>query len=144
MKSRILSKLNPRCSLGQSEEPASVGSINDLKEYSSIIIPEEYLELVNDVTDVEIGVDGQFHIRIWGPLRIIEMIEAYDVYKYIPTSLAIGDNEGGQALIYMQGEKGFGIYKSGFGDLDAEDAVWISKDLTSLLVDGEGLDRIPS
>lgn len=42
----------------------------------------------------------------------------------------------------MTGEKGFGLYKVDFGDLDIEDAEYISDSLRALLVGGIGLERL--
>ena len=140
----ILENLHPRCSISSCEDASSQESLATLKSYSSIEVPEEYVDIVSHATDMEISVDGDFHLRIWGPDRVIEMMEAYDVSSYFQNCLAIGDDEGGQAIIYMKGDRGFGLYKSGFGDLDPEDAVWVSKSLVSLLVEGNGLDNIPS
>ncbi|ELR64590.1 hypothetical protein C942_02403 [Photobacterium marinum] len=70
------------------------------------------------------------------------MNEEYMVQDYIPNSLAIGDDEGGSALIIMTGNKGYGLYKVGFGDLDVDDAEYISASLSELLIDGFGAQVI--
>lgn len=66
------------------------------------------------------------------------MNSAYEIQKYIPDSLAIGDDEGGQALLYMNGIQGFGLYLCGFGDLDPETAMFVAPTLNSFLVEGNG------
>ena len=38
------------------------------------------------------------------------MNESYEIQDYIPNSLAVGDDEGGNALIYFEGAEGFGLY----------------------------------
>ena len=80
------------------------------------------------------------YIRIWGASDCIEMNEAYKVQNYLLHSLAIGDDEGGGALIYLQGKDGFGIYYNSFGNLDMEDAVKIAPSLTELLVNNVGVN----
>lgn len=59
------------------------------------------------------------------------MNEAHDIQKYIPNSLAIGDDEGGMALLYIDGKEGFGLYTVGFGNLDIEETIKIAPSLKS-------------
>ncbi|HIF9084472.1 TPA: SMI1/KNR4 family protein [Photobacterium damselae] len=138
----ILRNLNSRLKIEASEEAASTDDINSLKEFSSIELPLDYCEIVVEMTEVEILVDSDRYFRVWSPDGCIEMNEEYQIQKYIPQSLAIGDDEGGGALIMMTGEKGFGLYKVDFGDLDIEDAEYISDSLRALLVGGIGLERL--
>lgn len=56
--------------------------------------------------------------------------------------MAIGVDEGGVALIYMQGKEGFGIYYSRFSDLDIEGVVKITTLLTELFVNEVGVDAL--
>ncbi|WP_225365577.1 hypothetical protein [Serratia rubidaea] len=70
------------------------------------------------------------------------MNESYNFQKYIPHSLAIGDDEGGKALFYANGNNGFGLYIVGFGDLDINDAAFVSESLYKLLIDGEGVEKL--
>ena len=116
--------------------------IDKLKGFSTIRVPEDYLNIVKAMTEVEIIVNKNSYIRIWGPSRCVEMNEAYQVKKYIPNSLTIGDNEGGMALIIMNGAHGYGLYTVGFGDLDADDARFIAPSLYEFLVYGKGIEFI--
>ena len=45
----------------------------------------------------------------------------------LPNSLAIGDDEGGNAIIYAEGKNGFGVYAVSFSDLDADEIIFIAK-----------------
>lgn len=105
-------------------------------------LPRDYLDVVTEMTDVELLVDGRKYLRIWGPLRCIEMNEAYEVQKHIPLSLAIGDDEGGDAFILMDGRAGHGIYKVGLSVLDSGDATFIAPSLGELLLDGAGWESV--
>lgn len=105
-------------------------------------IPEEYINFISEVSEAEILVQGDAYIRIWGAEGCIEMNESYHIQKYIPEAIAIGDDEGGQAIFYANGKSGYGIYKVGFGNLDIDDAVFISNSLYDLLVKGEGADNL--
>lgn len=138
----ILQTLNSKLKIETSESAASSDAINRLKQFSKIELPFDYCEIVSEMTEIEILVDNDRYFRIWSPDGCIEMNEAYQIQHYIPSSLAIGDDEGGSALIIMIGNKGFGLYKVDFGDLGFDDAEFISSSLRSLLIDGVGLDKI--
>lgn len=71
----------------------------------------------------------------------MEMNDAYNIQKYIPNSLAIGDDEGGKVILYISGQNGYGLYQVGFGDLDINDAEFISPSLTELLIYGVGANN---
>ena len=77
-----------------------------------------------------------------GPIDCIEMNEAHDIQKYIPNSLAIGDDEGGMALLYIDGKEGFGLYTVGFGNLDIEETIKIAPSLKVLLIDCVGVEEL--
>lgn len=70
------------------------------------------------------------------------MNEAYKVQKYLTNSLAIGDDEGGGALIYLHGKDGLGIHYLRFGDLDIEEAMKIAPSLAELLVNNIGANTL--
>ncbi len=115
--------------------------IKALQDFSTIDVPTEYIEIIQLASDIEINVNDQIYIRIWRASGCIEMNETYEVQKYLPNSLAIGDDEGGDALIYLQGKDGFGIYYNRFTDLDIEEPVKIAPSLTELLVNNVGRKR---
>jgi hypothetical protein len=138
----LLNKLNSRFRVGASEPAASETDLQKLKEFSQIELPEDFVSIVREKTEVEILVDNDKYFRVWSPSGCIEMNEEYEVQNYIPNSLAIGDDERGSALIVMTGNKGFGLYKVGFGDLDADDAEYISASLEELLVNGVGAEVV--
>ncbi|EOU8735676.1 TPA: SMI1/KNR4 family protein [Escherichia coli] len=123
----------------------SASSKNDMEQmknhFKDITIPDEYSAFVSQMTEAEILVMNELYIRIWGAEGCIEMNDAYHIQKYIPNSLAIGDNEGGKVILYASGKGGFGLYQVGFGDLDINDAEFISSSLTELLIYGIGADK---
>ncbi|MFC9777497.1 MULTISPECIES: SMI1/KNR4 family protein [Paenibacillus] len=124
--------------------PASEGDIISLQNFSTIKVPNDYEEMSKIATELEINVKNQMYIRIWSPLGCIEMNEAHRIQKYIPESLAIGDDEGGYVLIYMEGKEGFGLYMVGFGNIDVEDAVLVAPSLRDLLINNIGIDVVMS
>jgi len=120
--------------------PSKTEEVKELKDFSTIVIPTEYIEIIQLASDIELNVSDQMHLRIWGACGCVEMNEAYEVQKYLPNSLAIGDDEGGGVLIYLQGKDGFGIYYNRLADLDIEEAVKIAPSLTELLVNNVGVN----
>lgn len=124
------------------KSPSKEEEIKALHEFSTIDIPSDYVEIIQLASDIEFNISYQMYIRIWGASVCIEMNEAYDVQKYLPNSLAIGDDEGGGALIYLQGKDGFGIYYNRFADLDIKEAVKIAPSLTELLINNVGVDTL--
>ncbi|MDM5153725.1 SMI1/KNR4 family protein [Bacillus sp. DX1.1] len=140
----ILKKLNEIFTLETQELPATEEAIQELQVFSSIDVPLDYLEVIQHSTNAEINVNNEIYIRILGPTDCIEINEAHNVQNYIPNSLAIGDDEGGKALLYADGKEGFGFYIVDFGDLDIEEAIKISPSLKALLVDGIGIRELLS
>ncbi|MBJ8105974.1 MULTISPECIES: SMI1/KNR4 family protein [Bacillus cereus group] len=124
------------------KSPSKEEEIKALQDFSTIDVPTEYIEIIQLASDIEINIDDQIYIRIWGASGCIEMNETYEVQKYLPNSLAIGDDEGGGALIYLQDKDGFGIYYNRFADLDIEEAVKIAPSLTELLVNNVGVNTL--
>ncbi|PGD63031.1 SMI1/KNR4 family protein [Bacillus wiedmannii] len=140
----ILEKLNEAFTLEAQESPASKEAIQELQKFSSIDVPLDYLEVIQHCTNAEINVQNELYIRIWSPTDCIEMNEAHDIQKYIPNSLAIGDDEGGKALLYVDRKEGFGLYTVDFGDLDIEETIKIAPSLKALLIDGVGVEELLS
>jgi hypothetical protein len=138
----FLNDLSSMYKIDAKQPQATEDEINLLQRFSPIEVPQDYLEIVRQATEIEINVNNQKYIRIWKPTGCIEMNEDYHIQEYIPDSLAIGDDEGGSTLIYLNGTEGFGLYITGFGDLDADDAVKLAPNLRDLLVDNVGLDTL--
>ncbi|MEN1936473.1 SMI1/KNR4 family protein [Paenibacillus sp. 102] len=138
----IFEELNAVFRLDVQELPAREEEIRALQNFSSIEVPLEYIEIVRQVTNVEINVCNDMYIRIWGPTDCIEMNEAYHIQKYIPYSLAIGDDEGGKVLTYASGIEGFGVYLVDLGNLDIQDSIKLTASLKLLLKNGIGIEKL--
>jgi hypothetical protein len=124
------------------EDGAKESQIEDLKRRYPLL-PSEYADLVRDATEIEVEFENGRSLRVWGPAGCLEMDEAYLISSLITGSIPIGDDGGGHVIYYYCGNKGWGIYCNGFGDLDAESAVWITGSLAQLLGDHHGADRLP-
>lgn len=138
----ILSNLNHMFQIAAMENASDEASIAGLIKFSEITVPSEYLNLIRKHTELEFGVSDTGSIRIWGASGCVEMNEAYHIQKYIPGSLAIGDDEGGTAFLYATGREGFGLYAVAFNDLGIEEMKYISDSLVSLLVMGKGVQEL--
>jgi len=114
--------------------------IDKLIQYSKIGVPLEFLEIIKERTELEILVNNEKYIRIWGANGCIEMNDAYHIQKYIPDSLAIGDDECSNAVLYANGNNGFGVYMVSFGDLGVDEMVYIADSLEAFFVNEEGID----
>ncbi len=138
----ILKKLSSNYKVDASKPASNEQEIDNLIEFSNIEIPKDFLELIRDLTEIEINVDGKKYIRIWGASGCIEMNDAYNIQENIPSSLAIADDEGGNALIYTTGKKGFGLYVIAFNDLDVDELQYVANSLSDLLLNNIGIDVI--
>ncbi len=126
--------------LAVSETKSGDVEIDKLIHYSKIDIPIEFIEIIKEKTEIEIKVKNEKYIRIWGASACIEMNSAYNIQKYIPDSLAIGDDECSNAVLYANGTNGFGVYMVSFGNVDADEMVYIAASLEAFFVKEEGID----
>lgn len=138
----MLTKISNRFRLDASNNPSSEAEIDELRDFSQIPVPDDYIELIRERTELEFAIDGGKYIRIWGALGCIEMNTAYDIQKNLGKSLAIGDDEGGSALVLLPEIPGVrsGLYLIGFGCLDVEEADFIANSLEDLLVREMGIE----
>lgn len=133
-------EINKKYEIFINGEASSIDSIKKLKDFSPVQIPEEYFEIIRRKTEIEINIKDTNYIRIWSADSSIEMNTAYYIQKYIPNSIAIGDDEGEYVFLYANGKEGFGLYIVEFGDLDVDEMKYISKSLKDLLLNGVGVD----
>jgi hypothetical protein len=138
----LLNRLSSNYRIDASKPASNDEEIKRLLEFTHIEIPEDFLEVIRELTEIEINVYGEKYIRIWGADGCIEMNDAYYIQENIPNSLAIADDEGGNALIYTTGEKGFGLYVIAFNDLDVDELQYVSNSLSNLLINNVGIDVI--
>ncbi|MFR4987277.1 MAG: hypothetical protein ACLUCH_07775 [Lachnospirales bacterium] len=97
----ILKNINNRCNIVQNEEWFDLLEIKKLKKFSKINVPKEFLNIIIEMSEVEISIDNDKYLRLWRTDGFIEMNCCYEIQKYIPNSLAIGDNEEGSAILYL-------------------------------------------
>lgn len=138
----MLEELHPQFSVLAKGEPAESLEIAAVRARFSNV-PDEYLTLAREATELELQHESGAYVRIWGPLGCVDMDEGYDISTRFPDAVPIGDNGGGKVLFYMNGKEGFGIYCTGYGDLSAEDAVRAADSLRTLLTNAQGATVIP-
>ena len=119
--------------------PSSQAEINAAVTHFGSL-PQEFVDLVREATEIEVQHQNGQYIRIWGPLSCIEMDEGYGVRQRIPDAIPIGDDGGGQVLFYAHGGRGYGLYYVGYGNLDRDDAIWIAATLDDLLTNSNGIE----
>lgn len=139
----ILKHLNEQFEIVLSEPANSEEEIQQLIEFSEITVPEEYLNMLRQQTELTILVKNckyERYIYTYDAVSCMEMNEAHEVQKWIPGSLVFGDDGEGWPLFYATGAEGFGVYTTSYGALAIEEAVYLSESLESLLVHADGID----
>ncbi|MBL8856414.1 MAG: SMI1/KNR4 family protein [Planctomycetaceae bacterium] len=136
--------LSHRFRVDVSNSPSTDLELQELRNFSRIPLPTDYVELIEQGSEIEILVDNRMYIRIWGARVCIEMNKAYSIQNCLGDSLAIGDNEGGSALVLVPSNDGIraGIYLIDFGCLDIDEGVFIAGSLSDLLINEVGVDLL--
>ncbi|MFS1514345.1 SMI1/KNR4 family protein [Chengkuizengella sp. SCS-71B] len=140
----ILNRLSEIYTIEAKDRPATAEEIEQLKKNSPVSLPSDYIKLLKEATDVEMTIQNGKLIRIWGITGmngVIELNAAYEVQQNIPDSLVIGDDGGDMALLFFNGSDGFGLYLTGFGDLDEETAIKISPTLSDFFINKVGVEN---
>lgn len=133
----LLGDLDHSFQIAAAEDASSEAEIAALTAFSEIPVPPEYVSIIRRHAELELSVSGTGYLRIWGAGGCVEMNEAYQIQKYIPGSLAIGDDGGGNVLLYTAGEAG--LYAVPLNDLGTDGLTRIADSLAALLVGGEGV-----
>ncbi len=136
----MLAEISKRFRLDGQRPASSADEIAALRSASPVELPDDYVALIQEGTELEFAIDNRDYIRIWGASGCVEMNQAYDIGTSIPSSLAVGDNEGGAALIHVTKVDRPGIYLVSFGCLDIEEAKFIAPSLRALLIDEVGIE----
>jgi len=144
----IIENLSNRFIIDACNPPASLQEIEEFKQFSNIELPTDYLRFIQEQSEVQMSVkneivENDIYLRFWDIMGCMELNPAYKIQKYLSSeSLAIGDNGGSDALVYMHGNEGFGLYRAAFSNLTLDDAVKIAPTLSDLLLSGVGIDKL--
>lgn len=90
--------------------------------------------------DLEISIQDKKVLRLWTVAGCAEMNEAHHIQKYLPNAWAIGDDEGGFAIVRVKNRTNPGLYAVSFSDLDDNEKIFISRSLSEFLFSGVGMD----
>jgi hypothetical protein len=135
-----LSDINPAFQVTAKQAPASVPDLARMRK-GFPQVPEEYLSLIQEATAIELRCEPRY-LRIWHPDTCLDHADGYQMSRWLPGSVPIGDDGGGRVLMYFDGTKGWGLYRVSYGYLDPKGAVWVSASLTRLLVEKDGLENL--
>lgn len=138
----LLSKLYYKYKIYESTLRSNDNEINELMKFSEILIPNDFIDVIKEQSEIEINVDNKKYIRIWGANGCIEMNDAYKIQDNIPSSLAIADDEEGNVLIYATKKDKFGLYIVALNDLEIDEMQFVAKSLSDLLIYGYGIRKI--
>ena len=136
----ILNNLSDSYTVISNKKKLCKHDIDMLCLFSTITVPDDYKELMSNSLEIEISTCNNKYVRIWGAQRCIEMNRAYFIQNWIESSLAIADDGNCNMFIYANGNKGAGLYIVGFGDMDRDDMIFISKTLADFLCNDDGLN----
>jgi hypothetical protein len=126
----VLGRLHPEIRVLAQRPGAAVAAISGLRgRYAHF--PEALAELMQEATELELSYRGRY-LRLYGPSHCIEMDEAYSISVRIPGAIAIGDNGGGEAIVFLPGK---GIHRTGYGALDPDEVQFVAGSLEELLVE---------
>ena len=139
MRRKMLNRISTSFKVLSKGSPATQEQVDAaVKHFGGL--PQEFIDLTREATEVEIQHQGGQYLRIWGQAGCMEMDEGYGIRKRIPNALPIGDDGGGQVLFYGHGNQGEGLYHVGYGNLDLSDAIWIAATLVELLENAKGIE----
>ena len=136
----FLDKISDKFRLAAFAAPSQAADIEKLLQTAKISVPLDYIELIREKSELEFIIGTSDYVRIWGADGCLDLNAAYHVQEYLPNSLAIGDDGGGGALLYLLGEKGFGLYLCRFADLEVSAARFVAGSLAEFLCGEIGAD----
>ena len=90
--------------------------------------------------DLEINIQDKKVLRLWTATGCAEMNEAHRIQKYLPNAWAIGDDEGGFAIIRVKNHASPGLYAVSFSDLDDDEKIFLAHSIPEFLFSGVGMD----
>ncbi|WP_458130566.1 SMI1/KNR4 family protein [Pseudomonas sp. R3-41] len=101
-----------------------------LQESFHVKLPSPYVEVLNSVG----GFSLQNGVVLYSPSDLVERNKTFEVEKYAPAYLAIGDDSGGRSIMLpLAGE---GVYLVDQGSMDPDEFKRIGISLTSWIAGG--------
>jgi hypothetical protein len=99
------------------------------------MLPLSFAELFAEATDLELSYKGRY-LRFYGPDGCVEMDEAYQISERIPGAITVGDNGGGDAIIFRSSSQQ-GLYRVPYGAMADDELIYIAPSLEHLLYNAD-------
>ena len=122
-------KLHSEVRLVRWQPGATQNEIDDLRKRFPAL-PEDVAVILAEATELEIGYRNRY-LRLYGPIGCMEIDEAYRISEQIPGAITLGDNGGGEAIVY---HPKLGLCRVAYGSLDENTMVKIAESITDLLI----------
>lgn len=106
------------------------GQLDDLEAQLNRRIPDEYRDLLQTANGFMLA-NG---VSLYPAEDVAERNETFEVSKYAPGYLAIGDNSGGRSVLILF--EGAGVYAVDQGVMDPDDMEQLAPSLTEWIANG--------
>ncbi len=125
----------------QAKPPANEEDIVRFVKYFREV-NDDYVRLMREATEVEFAATNGRYVRIHGPMRCIEMFEAYRIGEWVPGAVPIGDDGSCSFIHYATGYRGNGLYIAEYSICNPDDTKWLAPTMLDFLVHGQGADQL--
>jgi hypothetical protein len=119
----------------QGNAPATKDAISDLKRWAPVDLPKDYLDFLR-VTD---GGEGEFscypgYVRVWPAATVIDFNEGYEIQKWLPEFIGIGDNGGCDFVAFdMRSGDPFPLKAFLFSSMDLAYAISVAENFSEFI-----------
>jgi hypothetical protein len=115
-------------------------NINDIEKALGVLLPGAYRQFLLQ-EQLTVDVIGNF-LLLYGTNSLLERNTTYEVQKYLPAYISIGDDNGGQAICLHCNDHDEKVYLTGYGALDTGSMAVLSDSFTDWIQNGCSLDII--
>lgn len=116
-------------------------NINDIEKALGIRLPGAYRHFLLRAQLTGDGVVGGY-LHLYGTGNLLERNTTYEVQKYLPDYISIGDDNGGQAICLHCNDHDETVYLTGYGALDTGSMAVLSDNFTDWIQNRCSLDII--
>jgi len=111
---------------------ATIPTIDEVLDWAGQALPDDYLDLLKTH-------GGDFcndRVCLYGVADIIERNETYEVRRFCPGFIAIGDDSGGRAVVIALGKDPGPVYLVDYGSMMPDDFHVIALDIKTWVAAG--------
>ncbi len=110
-----------------------VQSIDQIESIINFKLPADYAAYIQNYVGFEAPI-GKEYVRLWALEELIEINKAYCIFAYLPKTIGIGGNGGGDFIaIELTDDDKYRIVLSPFIDLDIQYHIEIGTSFTDFL-----------